>query len=65
MIIRSIINKIEEDLRKEFPSLTPEENRIAAMKVYGEYQRILLYGDGGASPIREYGDSYPSKKALE
>lgn len=42
MIIRAIIEKIRKDLRAENPKATPEEIEKAAMKVYYEYQRILL-----------------------
>jgi phage terminase Nu1 subunit (DNA packaging protein) len=42
MIIRSIIEKIRKDLREEYPELTPKQIEILAMKIYYEYQRIVL-----------------------
>jgi hypothetical protein len=42
MIIRSIIEKIRKDLRAEHPELTSELLEILAMKIYYEYQRVVL-----------------------
>jgi hypothetical protein len=42
MIIRSIIEKIRKDLRSEHPDLPPELLEILAMKIYYEYQSVVL-----------------------
>jgi hypothetical protein len=54
MIIRSIIEKIRKDLRAEHPELTPEQIEILAVKVYHEYQRMVLTMDEWvpSSPVR-------------
>lgn len=46
MIHWKIVNKIQEDLLREYPDLSQEENLLVALRVYHEYERILLTGEG-------------------